>query len=61
MHQALITVKYELEDIYVIESGLKVSDKIVLDGVREVEEGEKIEYEFRSPEEVLSHQKHHAE
>ena len=44
-----------------IGSGLKVSDKIVLDGVREVEEGEKMEYEFRAPEDVLKHQKYHAE
>ena len=60
-HQTLITVKYELEDIFVIGSGLNAKDKIVLEGVREVEEGEKIEYEFRAPEEVLKNQKFHAE
>ena len=60
-HQTLITVKYELEDIFVIDSGLNVRDKIVLEGVREVEEGEKVEYEFRAPEEALKNQKFHAE
>ena len=60
-HQTLITVKHELEDIFVIDSGLKVRDKIVLEGVREVEEGEKVEYEFRTPEEALKNQKFHAE
>ncbi|MES1213413.1 MAG: efflux RND transporter periplasmic adaptor subunit [Singulisphaera sp.] len=60
-HQALITVKYELEDIFVIESGLKVTDKIILEGVREVEEGEKVEYTFVAAEEALQHQKFHAE
>jgi membrane fusion protein (multidrug efflux system) len=60
-HQTLITVKYELEDIFVIDSGLTVTDKIVLEGVREVEDGFKVEYTFVSPEEALKHQKFHAE
>ena len=60
-HQTLITIKHELEDIFVINSGLDVKDKIVLEGVREVEEGEKVEYEFRKPEEALKNQKFHAE
>ncbi|HEX4132278.1 MAG TPA: efflux RND transporter periplasmic adaptor subunit [Pirellulales bacterium] len=60
-HQTLITVKNELEDIFVIGSGLDVSDKIVLEGVREVEEGQKVEYEFLAPDEALKSQKFHAE
>jgi membrane fusion protein (multidrug efflux system) len=60
-HQRLITIKHELEDIFVINSGLEVSDKIVLEGVREVEEGGKVEYEFRKPEEAIGNQKFHAE
>ena len=57
----LITIKHELDDIFVIESGLDVKDKIVLEGIREVEEGGKVEYEFRKPEEALKNQKFHAE
>jgi membrane fusion protein, multidrug efflux system len=60
-HQRLITVKNELEDIFVISSGLDVKDKVVLEGVRQVEEGGKVEYEFRKPEEALKDQKFHAE
>jgi membrane fusion protein, multidrug efflux system len=60
-HQSLITTTHELEDIFVVGSGLKASDKIVLEGVREVEEGAKVEYEFRKPEESLKNQKYHAE
>jgi len=60
-HQKLITIKYELEDIFVIDSGLDVTDKIVFEGVREVEEDAKVEYEFRKPEEILKNQKFHAE
>jgi membrane fusion protein (multidrug efflux system) len=60
-HQRLITIKHELEDIFVINSGLNVRDKIVLEGVRQVEEGGKVEYEFRTPEEVMGKRKPHAE
>jgi membrane fusion protein (multidrug efflux system) len=60
-HQKLITIKHELDDIFVINSGLDVSDKIVLEGVRQVEEGGKVEFEFRKPEEALKNQKFHAE
>ncbi len=42
-------------------SGLDVNDRIVLEGVRQVRDGEKVEYEFRQPEEVLANQKNHAE
>ena len=61
VHQTLITIKHELDDIFVINSGIGVKDKIVLEGVREVEEGAKVEYEFREPEEALKNQKFHAE
>jgi membrane fusion protein, multidrug efflux system len=60
-HQRLITIKHELEDIFVINSGLDVRDKIVLEGVRLIVEGGKVEYEFRKPEEVLRNQKFPAE
>ncbi len=59
--QRLITIKHELEDTFVIKSGLEASDKIVLEGVREVAEGGKVEYEFRKPEEALTNQKFPAE
>ncbi len=61
VHQTLITYKYELEDIFVVDSGLKATDKIVLEGVLEVEDGRKIEYTFRDPQDALQHQKFHAE
>ena len=60
-HQRLITTQHELEDTFVIQSGLGVKDKIVLEGVREVRDGDKVEYELRKPEEVLANQKYHAE
>ena len=61
VQQRYIVVQNELDDIFVVKSGLDVSDKIVLEGVRQVHDGEKVEYEFRKPEEALANQKHHAE
>jgi membrane fusion protein (multidrug efflux system) len=62
-HQTLITTKHEQEDIFVVDTGLKPGDKIVLEGVREVEDQGKVEYEFRKPDEALAvkNQKFHAE
>jgi membrane fusion protein, multidrug efflux system len=60
-HQRAITVALEKDDIFVIATGLAPTDKIVLEGVRQIRDGEHLEYEFKKPEEVLGHQKHHAE
>jgi len=62
VHQCGIVVQHEMEDIFVISKGLDVNDKIVLEGVRQVHDGEKVEeYEFSPPEKVLAQQKFHAE
>ncbi len=60
-HQREITYSNELDDIFVIDKGLAVTDKIVLEGVRQVRDGEKVEYEDRPPEEVATRLKFHAE
>jgi len=61
VHQREIVIQHEMEDIFVIKSGLGVEDRIVLEGVRQVRDGEKVESEFLPPEKVLGNQKHHAE
>jgi membrane fusion protein, multidrug efflux system len=60
-HQREIVVQNELEDIFVIQQGVAVDDKIVLEGIRQVRDGDKVEYEDRKPEQVASHLKYHAE
>jgi membrane fusion protein (multidrug efflux system) len=60
-HQREITVSHELEDIFVVGSGLEDNDRFVLEGVRQVHEGQHLEYEVRSPEVALSNMKWHAE
>jgi len=62
VHQREIAVASELEDIYVIKDGLSAGEKFVLDGVRQVRDGERLERtETRSPEEAVNNLKHHAE
>jgi membrane fusion protein (multidrug efflux system) len=62
VHQREISVQQELDDIFVVDRGLAASDKIVLEGVRQVRDGEKLEdVEFRKPEDALAHLKYHAE
>jgi membrane fusion protein (multidrug efflux system) len=61
VHQRPIVIENELDDIFVIKKGLDVNDRILFEGVRQVRDGDKVEYEFRSPEEVMANQKNHAE
>ena len=61
VRQREIFILNELDDIYLIKDGLGVNDKIVLEGIRQVRDGDEVEYEFQSPEGALNHLKYHAE
>ncbi|MFO1021752.1 MAG: efflux RND transporter periplasmic adaptor subunit [Planctomycetales bacterium] len=61
VHQRDITVQGVQDDVFMISKGLDKGDKIILEGIPQVTDGQKIEYEFRSPEIVLSQLKYHAE
>jgi membrane fusion protein (multidrug efflux system) len=52
VHQREIVIQNESENLFVIKKGLDVNDRIVLEGVRQVKDGEKVENEFRPPEEA---------
>ena len=60
-HQRRITVENELEDLYVIDTGVKVDEKIVLEGIRQIRDGDKVECEVLAPEKAVAQLKHHAE
>lgn len=60
-HQREIQIEEELEDIFVIKSGVDVNDKIVLEGVREIHDGDKVEYESLTSDQAMAHLKYHAE
>lgn len=53
VHKREIDVQSEMDEIFVISKGLDASDRIIVDGIRQVRDGEKVDYEFRKPEEVL--------
>jgi membrane fusion protein, multidrug efflux system len=61
VHQREIVIQNEQEDIFVISSGVGVDDKIIYEGVRQVRDGDKVEFEFRPPEQILGHQRVRAE
>lgn len=61
VHQRDITIEREKDDIYVIASGLDINDKIILEGIRQVRDGDKVKYEYQAPEDVLKDLKNHAE
>ncbi|MBV8265464.1 MAG: efflux RND transporter periplasmic adaptor subunit [Planctomycetaceae bacterium] len=61
VHQREIVIQNEMDDIFVIKRGLGVDDRIVLEGIRQVRDGEKVEYEFSRPEVVIAGLKNRAE
>lgn len=48
IHRREIVVQHELADTFVINKGVGVDDRIIVEGVRQVRDGEKVEYEIRS-------------
>ncbi|MCC9602404.1 efflux RND transporter periplasmic adaptor subunit [Stieleria sp. JC731] len=61
VHQREIEILNEQEDVFLIKGGLGENDKIILEGVQQVHDGEEVEFEYRSPEDVLSNLKFKAE
>ena len=50
-----------MPDLYVIESGITVNDKIVFDGIQKANENDTIQYDFLKPSKVLNSLRLHAE
>ncbi len=50
-----ITIKGSMPDLYVVESGIAQTDKILLEGVQKVKEDDKIKFDYLKPETVLNH------
>lgn len=47
VHEREIIVRNEAEETFVIEKGLDQNDRIILDGIRQISDGEKVEFEVR--------------
>ncbi|OQP53549.1 efflux RND transporter periplasmic adaptor subunit [Niastella populi] len=52
-----VTIAAEIPDLYIIKDGVNEGDKILLEGIRKVQDGDKISFEFEEPEKVLAHLK----
>lgn len=54
IHSKQITVEAEMPHLYVVSEGLNSGDKILLDGLRKVKNGDKISYQFADPKKVFA-------
>ena len=62
VRQREIVVDHELEDIFAVRSGLAEDDRIVLEGIAEVRDGQRLDhFEIRPPDQALSNQKLYTE
>ncbi|RFP65067.1 efflux RND transporter periplasmic adaptor subunit [Hymenobacter lapidiphilus] len=61
VHQREITVGAEMPDLYIVQSGLKPGEKFLLEGIRKVKDGDKIDFEYEAPKQVLAHLGTHSE
>ncbi len=61
IRQREVTIGAELPHLFVIEKGLSVKDKVLLEGLRLVKEGDAIDYEFVQPKEAISNLELYAE
>lgn len=70
VRQREITIQHELDDVYVLKPqtsrngvkiGLSVDDKFIFEGVRQVHDGDRVEFEFRPPAQILKDQRFPAE
>jgi membrane fusion protein (multidrug efflux system) len=57
VRQREIAIQNELDDIFVIKQGIGVNDTIVLDGIRELRDGDKVEFADRHPETITANLK----
>lgn len=53
VRQREITIGTELPDIYILKDGVKEGERIMLEGIRKVKDGDKITYEYEDPKTVL--------
>lgn len=53
VHSREIIVAAEMPDLYVIKNGLKKDERIMLEGIRKVKDGDKITYTFENPKDVI--------
>lgn len=62
VHAREVKIAGELQDIYIIKKGISEKDRILLEGIRKVKDGDKLqEYKYIKPNQVIHHLKEYAE
>ncbi len=61
LEQRLITIAAEQPYVFIVKSGLNENDKVLLEGLRKVHNGQKIEMNIQQAEKVISQLNLHAE
>lgn len=61
VHQREIQISAEMPDLYVLSGGIEPNEHILLEGIRKVKDGDKINFEFEEPQEVMKHLKVYVE
>ena len=51
-HQREVVIQNETDDLFVVKDGVVEGDKIVLEGIRLIRDGDKVQYEDRRPKAV---------
>jgi len=53
IEQRMIQIAAELPHLFIVKSGLKDTDTVLLEGLRRVRNGQKIDTDYRAPEKVV--------
>ncbi|WP_410529837.1 efflux RND transporter periplasmic adaptor subunit [Tamlana sp. I1] len=61
VNQREITLRGELPQLFVVDKGLSVNDKVLLEGIRMVKNGEKIHYKVENGHDVIKNLEMYAE
>ena len=55
LHTTRVGIGPELQHLFVVNSGLKQDDRILLEGLRKVKDKDKVDFEFTPPDSVMKH------
>lgn len=61
VRQREINISSEMPDLYIVKSGVAENERILLEGIRKVKDGDKIEYKYEDPKAVISNLKVYVE
>jgi membrane fusion protein (multidrug efflux system) len=57
VHSREIKIASEIPDLYILKDGLNANERIMLEGIRKVKDGDKITYEYEDPKKVIQNLK----